>query len=51
MAVPRPGPQVTCLKLPGGSHHDDEVHISVNGCAHACIVVHELFGGHLQWKS
>lgn len=46
-----PGPRVLHLELPGGSHHDNEIHICVNGRAHPCIVVHKLLGGHLQWKS
>lgn len=46
-----PGHQVIHLELPGGSHHDDEIYISVNGRAHSCVVVHKLLWGHLQQKS
>jgi hypothetical protein len=35
------------LELPSRRHHDDEVHICVNGCTYTCIVVHEFLGGHL----
>lgn len=41
-----PGSQSIHLELPGGSHHDDEIHIGVNGCTHPCIVVHKLFWSH-----
>lgn len=44
------GPQFIHLELPGGSHHDDEIHVGVDGRAHPCIVVHKLLGGHLQGR-
>lgn len=50
-AITVPCSQVIHSKLPGGSHHDDEIHVSVNGRAHPGIVVHELLRGHLQCKS
>lgn len=50
-AITVPCSRVIHSKLPGGSHHDDEIHISVNGRAHPGIVVHELLRGHLQCKS
>lgn len=50
-AVTVPCSQVIHSELPGSSHHDDEIHISVNGRAHPSIVVHELLRGHLQCKS
>lgn len=46
-----PDPRATHLELPGGSHHDDEIHIGVDGRAHPSIVVHKLLGGHLQRNS
>lgn len=35
-------------QFPGISHHHNKVDICVDGCAHAGIIIHKLFLGHLQ---
>ena len=46
-----PGNCTRLLKLPGISHHEVKVHITVNGCTNTSIVVEELFLSHLTQKS